>query len=383
MLLKLIYKEIIHRKLNFFLALLAVTFAVAFFVSFFTANEASKRETIRLTRDMGFNLRIIPKGTDMNTFWTKGYSDYFMPEEYVNRFWKFKNFSFAHLTATLYKKITWHGEDVILTGIAPEIEPSGKKKTPMIFSIKPGTVYLGYEVANDRQIHQGDTIKIHNKSFTVAKTLSETGSMDDIKIYGFLPEFQALLNLNGKINEIMALDCLCSYNPAEQGSQLQMIRRQLSQVLPESKVIINTTIANAREKQRHMLEKYFAVITIFLIIVIAIWIGVLAMMNARERQFETGILRAIGHSGFRIAELFIGKAMIVGIISAVLGYVIGTVLALELGPGIFKITANAIKPVYALLIWSVIIAPVFSSIASLLPIMVAILKDPAITLKKE
>ncbi len=383
MLLKLIYKEIIHRKLNFFLALLAVTFAVAFFVSFFTANEASKRETIRLTRDMGFNLRIIPKGTDMNTFWTKGYSDYFMPEEYVNRFWKFKNFSFAHLTATLYKKITWHGEDVILTGIAPEIEPSGKKKTPMIFSIKPGTVYLGYEVANDRQIHQGDTIKIHNKSFTVAKTLSETGSMDDIKIYGFLPEFQALLNLNGKINEIMALDCLCSYNPAEQGSQLQMIRRQLSQVLPESKVIINTTIANAREKQRHMLEKYFAVITIFLIIVIAIWIGVLAMMNARERQFETGILRAIGHSGFRIAELFIGKAMIIGIISAVLGYVIGTLLALELGPGIFKITANTIKPIYSLLVWSVVIAPVFSSIASLLPIMVAILKDPAITLKKE
>ena len=132
-----------------------------------------------------------------------------------------------------------------------------------------------------------------------------------------------------------------------------------------------------------MLEKYFAIITIFLIIVIAIWIGVLAMMNARERQFETGILRAIGHTGFRIAELFIGKAMIIGVISAVLGYIIGTVLALELGPGIFKITANAIKPVYSLLVWSVIIAPVFSAIASLLPIMIAIIKDPAEILKKE
>ncbi|MQY80296.1 MAG: hypothetical protein GH151_14095 [Bacteroidetes bacterium] len=89
MFLKLIYKEIIHRKLNFVLALLAVTIAVAFFVSFFTANEASKRETIRLTRDMGFNLRIIPGETDMNKFWTEGYSDLTMPEDYINRFWEF------------------------------------------------------------------------------------------------------------------------------------------------------------------------------------------------------------------------------------------------------------------------------------------------------
>ena len=105
MLFNLIYKEILHRKLNFVLALLAVTFAVAFFVSFFTANEASNRETIRLTRDMGFNLRIIPKKTDMNKFWANGYSDLSMPEEYVDLFWGFKNFSFAHLTAILHKKI--------------------------------------------------------------------------------------------------------------------------------------------------------------------------------------------------------------------------------------------------------------------------------------
>ena len=383
MLIKLIYKEIIHRKLNFIAALSAVTIAVAFFVSFFTANEASKRETIRLTRDMGFNLRIIPGETDMNKFWSEGYSDFFMPEEYVSRFWEFENFSFAHLTATLYKKIIWHGKDVILTGIAPEIEPSGKKKTSMIFSIDPGTVYLGYEVANGLQIHQGDMIRIFDKSFTIAKILSETGSIDDIKIYGFLSDFQDLLHMKGKINEIMALNCLCTFESEEQGSRMEIIRRQLSQVLPGSKVIINTTIENAREGQRRMLEKYFAVITVFLIIVIAVWIGVLAMMNARERQLETGILRAIGHSGLRIAKLFMGKAMIIGIISAVLGFVAGTVIALELGPGIFKITANAIKPVYSLLIWAVIIAPLFSSIASILPVMVAVLKDPAVTLKKE
>ena len=102
----LIYQEIKYRKYNFILATLAIITAVALFVSFFTASEASQRETIRLTRDMGFNLRIIPKETDMDTFWTRGFSQNSMPEEYVNRFTDRKDISYAHVTATLNKIIT-------------------------------------------------------------------------------------------------------------------------------------------------------------------------------------------------------------------------------------------------------------------------------------
>ncbi len=381
MFIKLIYKEILHRKLNFTLATLAVTFAVAFFVSFFTSSEASNRETIRLTRDMGFNLRIIPRGTDMNKFWTNGYSELFMPEEYIDQFWEFKDFSFAHLTASLHKKIVWNNKEVLLTGIAPEIEPSGKKKTAMIFSIDPGTVYVGYELAKDMQIQQEDTIMINGSFFTVAKTLSESGSVDDIRIYGALPEFQELVGLDGRINEIMALNCLC-ISPDET-DPLEILRCQLDQVLPEAEVIMNTSIANARERQRHMLEKYFSMITILVIFIIAIWIGTLAMINARGRKQEIGILQAIGHKWRNIAFLFIGRAVIIGIISAILGYFIGTLLALKFGPTVFMITAESIKPIYSILFWSIIAAPVFSAIATFIPTIYAILQDPAITLREE
>ncbi len=338
MLFKLIYKEILYRKLNFFLTFLAISLAVTFFVSFFTANEASKRETIRLTRDMGFNLRIIPGETDMNNFWLEGYSDFYMPEEYVNRFWEFKNFSFAHLTATLHKTIQWNGKKVILTGVAPEIEPSGKEKTSMIFMIDSGTVYIGFELAKFMNLKRGDTIKILDRDFTIAKTLSETGSTDDVRIYGILSEFQELLGMEGLVNEIMALNCLC-LSP-DDNDYLEIIREQLSQVLPEAKVIMNTTIANAREKQRFMLEQYFAVITIFVIILIALWIGVLVMINVRERLTEIGVLNAIGHRWSEIAGLFLGKTLLTGLISAFIGFILGTALALKFGPDIFKITAN-------------------------------------------
>ncbi|MCD4770444.1 MAG: FtsX-like permease family protein [Bacteroidales bacterium] len=381
MILKLLIKEILHRKLNSVLSLLAIITAVTLFVSFFTMSDASKRETIRLTRDMGFNLRIIPKETDMNQFWLTGYSDLTMPEEYVDKFFLYKNFSYAHLTATLHKRVTWRNREVILTGISPEIEPSGIEKTSMIFSIEQGTVYIGFEIANSFGITIGDELEIFNKSFTVAKILSETGSSDDIRIYTTLNDVQEMVDKRGEINEIKALNCLCL--TSDEVNPIEILRTQLNEVVPDAKVIINQTIAVAREKQRMMVEKYIVFILTFVVIVCAVWIAALAIINTRERQRETGILRAVGYRTGKIAALFLGKAVLLGLVGGVFGFLIGTGLASLIGPEIFKITANTIKPVYSLLIWSVIVAPAFTALSTLIPASLAITRDPALILMEE
>ncbi len=375
----LIIKEIAGRKINFIFGVIAVVVAVAFFVSFYTSSEASNRETVRLTRDMGFNLRIIPKETNMDEFWATGFSNISMPEEYVLRFNKFKDFSYAHLVATLYKKVVWQNMNVVLTGISPEIEPSGKKKAPMIFSIQPKTVYLGYEVAKAFNLEQGDTINLFGNKFTVAKTLTENGSDNDIKIFAPLHEVQSMLNMEGKINEIKALDCLCLID--SHTDAIQLLRDQLDEVLPEGKVILNQTIAVAREKQRHMFERYFAMLIPVLLFVAAIWIGILAFFNVKERQQEIGILRAVGYGTGKIAWLFLGRALLLGFIGAVLGFIIGTLFSLIYGPDVFIVTAQSIKPIYSLLLWSVIVSPLFAALASFIPTMIAISTDPALTLR--
>jgi len=330
---------------------------------------------------MGFNMRIIPRESEMNNFWVMGYSENTMPEEYINRFWEFRDFSFAHLTATLHKMIVWHGKEVILTGIAPEIEPSGKKKTFMIFEIEPGTVYIGYELAKGMNLKKGNIIDIYGTKFIIAKTLAESGSTDDIRIYGTLTEIQELLSMQGRVNEIMALNCLCLSPDGEE--YLEIMRDQLAQVLPEAKVIMNTTIATARERQRLMLEKYFSIITIFVIILVALWIGVLVMINVRERNIEIGILNAIGHNWKKIAALFLGKIILIGIIGAFIGFFLGNFLALKFGMEIFKVTADSIEPIYGLLWKSLLGATLFSVLAAMLPTIIAVLKDPAKTLTNE
>jgi len=381
MILKLILKEILHRKLNFLLSLLVITAAVAFFVSFFTTADASKRETIRLTRDMGFNLRIIPNNTNMDRFWTSGFSERTMPEEYVNRFMAYKKFSYAHLTATLQKQIVWKNKRAILIGIASEMEPSGKKKSSMSFKIESGTAYIGYELAKSLALKKNQKIDILGQLFKIAKCLSETGSDDDIRIYAQLSDVQKLLNMEGEINEIKALNCLCLVDENE--DPLEMLREQLALVLPDAKVIQNKTIAVARERQRQMMDKYFALIMPFIVIVFAILIGALSMMNVQERKQEIGVLRALGYGSTKIASLFLGKAIIIGLIGAAIGFIIGNGLALSFGPGIFKVTAKTIQPLYKLLVWSLAAAPLFAALSAFIPTMIAITQDPALTLRKE
>jgi len=375
MICKLVYKEILHRKFNFVVGLLTMTMGVALFVSFFTMSTASNRETIRLTRDMGFNLRIIPKETDMNRFWMEGYSNITMPEEYAKEFMNFKDFSFAHVTAILHQRITWNNMEIIMTGIGKELEPSGVKKSPMIFSIDPGTIYVGFDIAKTFSIMQGDEIKIKGRNFKVMRTLSESGSIDDIRLYGTLTDIQDISRNHGKINEIKALNCLCLSD--EEKNPLDVLREQLNRVLPDASVLMNTTIAEARERQRRMVERYFAFILPTVLITMLICLGSLAMMNVRARKKEIGILRALGYGSTKISGLFIWKSVFIGVFGAVLGFILGTVVSLIWGPGIFKVTAASIQPIFILLLWSLIFAPIFSSLASFIPMTVAVTQDPA------
>jgi len=378
---QLIFKEIAHRKLNFLISLLAIVTAVALFVSFFTTGQASRRETIRLMRDIGFNLRIIPRETDMNKFLATGMSEYTMPEEYVRRFETQKNIYYNHLTAILHKRMVWNDMEIILTGMAPEeVAPPGKKKSPMIFVVKPGTVHVGSALADSLGIAVDDKIELLGRTFIVAGILSETGVIDDIRIYAHLRDVQILLGMEGKINEIKALECLCF---GTEEDRISALRENLEELLPQAKVIEIKSIASARKKQRVMAEKYFAFIVPFALVVCAAWIGVLAMMNVRERRNEIGIMRAIGYGSGKIAVLFLGKAIVIGIIGAAIGFGVGTWLASAFGADIFKVTAKMIKPAYDMLIWSIIAAPAFAAVSSFIPAMIAVAQDPAFTLREE
>ena len=380
----LIVKEIRYRKLNFVLSLFAVVTAVALFVVFITAGEAYRKETRKIQLGLGQNLRIIPKETPMDKFWSAGFSESTMPEEYVYRFASLDGYEYTHLTGMLQKRVSWRGREIILTGILPEVMPPGRTQPPMTFAADRGEAYVGYEAARMLDIAAGQEIDLFGQPFRVAKSLSQTGSSDDVRIYGHLHDVQAALGLEGRINEVRALECLCLFESGNTDlDPWDLARQQLAEILPDAKVLLLRGIADVRQKQRAAMEGYLALLMPMILVACAAWIGVLAMMNVRQRHAEIGILRALGYGSGKISLMFLGRSVVIGFAGALLGFLVGTALALNFGPDIFSMTAQAMKPDYAWLAWVVVLAPAFAAVSSLIPAVAAVTWDPATALRQE
>jgi ABC-type lipoprotein release transport system permease subunit len=390
----LILKEICHRKVNFLLSVLAVVTAAALFISFFTAAKTSERETARLMLTMGFNVHIVSKDTNINEFLLTGLSDRTMPQEYLDKLATQKAVSYNHLLASLQKKISWRGVEVIVTGLAPEICPPGglstslgmvslsnHKKSPISYQIEPGNLFVGYRVAQALGLKESNTVEIEGKPLKVAKCLAESGNTDDIRVQCHLRDAQDILKMPGQISEIQAVDCLC-FAPA--GDPVSVLRKEIGSLLPDTQVFHTRTIASARTRTRQMVRDFFAVIMPLIVIACGLSVGVLAAINVRDRQQEIGILRALGYRSGQITTLFLGKAVVIGAIGATVGFLTGTFLTMKFGPDVFKMTAQAvIKPEPILFVIVLIFAPLFAAVSSFIPAMIAVTYDPAVTLREE
>ena len=376
---RLLLREIQHRKLNFIAALVAVIAAVTLPVALVTMTNASQRETVRLMRNLGLNLLIVPQDTDMADFWSDDFAKEEMPEEYVHRLANSRLVTVRHLVARLQKRTTWRDRTILLTGILPEVPMAHRKlKSPMGLTVPRGTAFVGFELARSMGISVGDTLEFGETRLQVTRCLDEKGSKDDIRIYGHLHDVQQILGSPGRINEIEALGCLCNGVRS-----ITRVRSDVASVLPGTQVTELASIAIARAETRRMVEKQAAFVIPIVVLACAVWIGLLALSNVRERRAEIGILRAMGVGTPTIAAAFIGKAVLLGLLGAGVGFAIGTALALHFGPQIFPLTAKKVAAEFGLLGWSLLLAPLLCIAASYLPTVIAITQDPAEVLREE
>lgn len=418
---RLIFGEIWFRKTHFLLNLFAATLAVTLFVAGPTlvdgyhressrtlekrreelAAESAryKDETRKIMLKMGFNLLILHQDTNMDDFWAEDYSAVDMPEDYVQRLANAKTLTLAtHIVATLQQKIEWNDRKVLLTGYAKETaQPHKKKKKPMGHVVEPGHAYLGYRLGIGKK--EGEKIEILGREFTIARILPEKGSKEDITIAVHLADAQSLLGKEGKVNQILALGCKC------EGALLPQVRKQLAEVLPETKITEKGSIALARAEQRALVDEQNevqlqktaetheevegtlrtldAVITPVVVLASAIWIGLLALANVRERRAEIGILRAVGLRSVRVLGLFLGKASLIGVLGGGLGFLLGTALAILFGVQALEVGAESIRPSTTILLYALLGAPVVSMMACYLPALIALGQDPALVLREE
>lgn len=414
----LILAEIRFRRVNFVLSVLAVLTAAAAFVSGPTllsgfARDTTDRlsameeqadeelaeldkQTIRIMRDLGVNLRIVHKDTNFGDLYTD-YAARNFPEDFVERLATAESIeNMVHLVATLEQKIKWNDRSVLVIGMLPKqtVAQQQEKKPHMVKAVKPGSVLVGHELGAGRKV--GDALELNGHTFQIAAIQPEKGTREDVQLLLHLHDAQKVLGTPGEINQIMALSCKCH------GNRLSVIRAELERVLPDTKVTEFGTQATAREMQRDLVAKardselarvrenrtrsqqalaaLVGVTTPSLVFVAAVFVGVMTWLNVRERRPEIGVLRALGKGTTRIAALFLGKAAMLGLLGGLAGCAVGYFVVRLIGQQQLDIAATYLRPDARLLVAAVLGSPLIAALGSYLPTLAAVRQDPALIL---
>ncbi len=395
---RMVLAEIGGRPINFGLSVLAITTAVSMFVVGQTLIAGYSADTnhrlaemdnaTRLyMRDLGVNLRIVHRDTDMNNFYTKFEVNDF-PEHYVQTLATAPQIqTIVHLNAILQQPIGWNEQSAILTGILPVLTASQKnaEKPHMYKPIKSGTVAVGHLLAQKANLKAGDEVEILGKKFKITSIRPEAGNRADVQLVVHLHDAQELLGKNGRINQIMALGCKCK------GDRISVIREELEGVLPDTKITEHETLATAREKQRDLVakerKKQASVLSSmttylipFVVLVAALFVGVQTWLNVRERRDEIGLLRALGKPTGNVVALFMLKALILGSVGGAAGCLVGVVLSVVIGRTTLQIPGEFSAISLLLVLGSMLGAILVTAMSSYLPMLSAVRQDPSIVL---
>ncbi|MFT5124303.1 MAG: putative ABC transport system permease protein [Candidatus Omnitrophota bacterium] len=422
---RLILREITHRKLNFFLSLIAVVFAVFCVASTVALFRAFDLHTEKVVADMqaatkinlktleddirksmkglGFNIYIFPEGQDMSEVYEKGYASKTMPEEYVKRLAESKIVTVNHLLPTLTRQVKWPERErtVILIGTKGEVPLAHRDpKKPLLDQVQAGHMVMGYELHKSLGLKVGDSVTFMGHELVIDVAHPERGSKDDITLWVNLHEAQAWLDQAGRINAIQALECNCATI-----DRLGEIRAELLAILPGTKIIETESTALARAEARVKTEqaakRELAAVqarrdqqkaereqlaSVLLPLILVFCIGLMALltfMNVRERLPEIGILRAIGVKSGVILWSFMARAFIAGIIGVALAMLVTVGLAGVVKEGYLH--GFALRSLFTReeLVLLILLAPLLSGLAAWLPSLQAAQKDPATVLHRD
>jgi len=384
---RLVIKELLYRRINSLIILFTVILASTVAVTIYTLSKASENETRKIMREQGLNLYIFPKGTNLIDFYSVNNTGTF-PEEYVDKLAESKTFdAVRHLTGILQVKYPdWTDPNgsthqIVLFGYKDEaMQRFLPKQETMGFDVEKGTVHVGSLLS--KNIKSGDPFTIKGTDgrlyrFEIAKRLEEGKGINDQGVSFNLADLQEILGMKGKINKIEALGCVCK------DGRIKNARKQVQAIFSDLDVTELSSIADARENQRLMMNKYGAYLISFVMLSCLLITGLLFYQNITVRNKEIGLLKAMGNSTGKILFIVIAKAFILGMAGGIAGFFAGSLVAEYLGKEIFMFTASDIKPLWNLLYYCIVLFPLLWMLSSWIPGLLATQIDAAKTLSQE
>jgi putative ABC transport system permease protein len=365
----LIGKELAERPVPMLACGLAILLGVTALVAIRTVTIYSELAVARELDSLGANVLILPKGVTLQDYYAADLHGETLPEDYVGRITLSGIEGVDNLSPKLCVPIRLANRSATLTGILPKSEfqakaswqgagifarpvgcgaeadlPNGTPADPkalagkrVIETLEDHQTLLGADVAAHSGLKEGDLVELLGERFTVLAVLPSTGTVDDSRVFAHLHTVQRLSGKGEVVNVVEVVGC-CKQIAAG-------LVEKLTALLPQARVLTITQVVQTQQNVNWMMTNLSL---IFLAVLLAVGTASMASAlyaNVSERRKEIGTLMALGATPGLVLRLVVGKALVLGVAGGVGGFLLGSTLALWLGP---QLAGVAVRPVPAL-----------------------------------
>ena len=289
---------------------------------------------------------------------------------------KIANVSGVDEAYPIYVVLTSVGDDYMNALIG--VDPNGT--TLADISIKEGRIYedgeneaiMGDIYADDNDYKVGDTIEIDGEDFEIVGII-ETGDQSMAGgVFTSISKVQELMDDEDSISNI--------YVKVDKGADAQEVADRIdSQYGDDIKTITSVMEMEQMSTMLDMLQASTWAISLLAIIIGGLGIINTMLMSVFERTREIGVLKAVGWSNTKIITMIVGESLVITIVSAIIGSIIGYLACIFLCPQI------GISPLFTpkIFIQAFVIAIVVGVIGGLYPAIKAVKLPPTEALRYE
>ncbi|OHB80915.1 MAG: cell division protein FtsX [Planctomycetes bacterium RBG_16_64_12] len=397
----LVMREIFERKSQLLTSFVAILLGITVIVSIKNITYYSEKAVALEMDSLGANVLVLPKSSTLQDYYAADMQGDTIPEEYVTRLAMSDLAGLDNLSPKLSMPVAMQGKTFTLTGILPKSEFQAKaawggagifsrpigcgasvgmmgsedKKTlarkRVIDTLEDNEVLVGADVGAKLGLKEADQLALLGRSFNVTAVLPQTGTVDDSRIFAHLHVVQDLAQKGPVINAIEVIGCCQEISKG--------LVDKINRLLPDAKVVTITQIADAQIKINRMMSNLSLMFLVIIIFVGGASIANYMYANVFERRREIGTLMALGANSGLVLRIFLLKALILGVAGGIGGYLIGTILAVVLGP---KLAGVIVLPMPILSLLAVGVSVALALVASYFPARRAARLDPCATFQE-
>lgn len=369
MLKEYIKKDLKHRKSKFLFLIISLAIGIAAIIGVLQINFSAQDDLNRELENFGANMVVYPKSDALSLQYggvnlaSVDVKQSEMSEEDVKKIYTIKDSASLNILSPKAVGAVYVNEKLVpIVGVNFTSEYRLKRWWQIVGEkSQANQVLVGYNIYDELDLEIGQEITLGGETKVISGYINKTDTQDDRVIFMDLKETQKLLGKEGKISlvEIMAF---CNTCPIE-----EMIR-QIEEKLPNVKGVAAKQLIATQMTFMSKFLKFGMAISLFILLVSMISLTSSMISFVKEKTKEIGIFRAIGFRKKDVGKIIIVEALVIAIISSLVGYILGQVVALGLGSlflGI-KVSIN-----FMMLLWALLISVVACALSTYLPLRTA------------